>query len=69
MECQTYHIRLINGEILEASEPAGLPLPKRLSYQYKACMPDEILTVEGRLGQFLIPWRNVIYLSVIKGDS
>jgi len=69
MECQIYRIRLINGDILEASEPAGLPLPKRLSYRYQACMPDEILTVEGRLGQFLIPWRNILYLSEMKGDS
>lgn len=61
---QDYHLHLVDGTIIEASEEYYKPVHQRLIAKFDACNPDGLITVgDQTLGYTYIPKRNILYIN------
>ena len=61
---QEYKIYLINGHVIKAAEEVNIPHEQRLHNRFKACKPEDVLTVGSEeTSRAFIPVRNILYIS------
>ena len=61
---QDYHLHLVDGTVIEASEEYYKPVHQSLIAKYDASGPDSLITVGDRmLGYTYIPKRNILYIN------
>ena len=61
---QDYHLHLVDGTIVEASEEYYKPVHQSLIAKYDASGLDSLITVGDRmLGYTYIPKRNILYIN------
>lgn len=61
---QDYHLHLVDGTVIEASEEYYKPVHQSLIARYDASGPDSLITVGDRLMGFTyIPKRNILYIN------
>lgn len=61
---QDYHLHLVDGTVIEASEEYYKPVHQSLIAKYDASSPDSLITVGDRmLGFTYIPKRNILYIN------
>lgn len=70
---QICNIHLLNGEVIQVSEPYDLPTNKGLVGMFKRMEENDILTVnELLLGSAYIPRKSILYLAtgdVVEGKA
>lgn len=70
---QIYNIHLLNGEVIQTSEPYDLPTNKGLVGMFKRMEENDILTVNDLLlGFAYIPRKSILYLAtgdVVEGKA
>lgn len=70
---QIYNIHLLNGEVIQVSEPYDLPTNKGLVGMFKRMEENDILTVNDLLlGSAYIPRKSILYLAtgdVVEGKA
>ena len=60
---QNYHLHLVDGTVIEASEEYYKPVHQSLIAKYDAASPDSLITIGDRLlGYTYIPKRNILYI-------
>ena len=73
MFCSIYNIHLLNGEVIQASEPYDLSTNKGLVGMFKRMEENDILTVNDLLlGPAYIPRKSILYLAtgdVVEGKA
>ena len=61
---QNYHLHLVDGTIIEASEEYYKPVHQSLIAKFDASGPDSLITVGDRLlGYTYIPKKNILYIN------
>lgn len=61
---QDFHLHLVDGTVIEASEEYYKPVHQSLIAKYDACGPDNLITVGDRLlGFSYIPKKNILYIN------
>lgn len=61
---QDYHLHLVDGTVIEATEEYYKPVHQSLIAKYDACGPDNLITVGDRLlGFSYIPKKNILYIN------
>ena len=61
---QDYHLHLVDGTVVEASEEYYKPVHQSLIAKFDAASPDSLITVGDRLMGFTyIPKRNILYIN------
>ena len=61
---QVYHIHLLNGEVVEASEFYDLPSKKGLIEKFSKAADNEIFEIgDGLSGFAYIPRRSILFIS------
>ena len=61
---QIYHIHLLNGEVVEASEAYDLPAEKGLVGRFEKADDNEIFEIGDSISGFAyIPKRSILFLS------
>ena len=62
---QEYRIHLINNQVINAAEERFVPEDKRLHNRFRACKPDDVLTIgTEETSRAFIPVRNILYISM-----
>lgn len=61
---QDYHLHLVDGTVIEATEEYYKPVHQSLIAKYDASGPDSLITVGDRLlGFTYVPKRNILYIN------
>ena len=61
---QDYHLHLVDGTVIEASDEYYKPVHQSLIAKFDAASPDSLITVGDRLMGFTyIPKRNILYIN------
>lgn len=61
---QNYHLHLVDGTVIEASEEYYKPVHQSLIAKFDAASPDSLITVGDRLlGYTYIPKKNILYIN------